>query len=566
MDKQLTLEKYLAKDKIFVISHYQRGYVWGKGDKSDNAVTYMLKSIKDGFDKSESIFLQGITVSEDEINREITLIDGQQRTTFLYLLLCYLESAKKIEIRYEVREESELFLTELKHKTQNEIITNIVRDDNESFQDIFFFKRTLRYIHEKLQQIDKNELIHYLLNNINFLYINIPLEKAIKTFTMMNGSKAKMLDEELIKAELLRQISLPLNKETDSFEESWETNALRSRYAREWDKWLYWWKRGEVRKLFKTEKQLGWLLECFLRSKEMRNGSFENFKTLLKDSQSTKLHFKTLRRLQKSFEDIFNNPKIYNWLGISLIHVSDREEQYRIINYFIKYKQNEQILADFSKWRIVGATHDEIIKDSETSNTSEDSEPDNKTKKAIDALDFISQKRVYESDGDVVARRYLLYLNVLEDNKASNNIGRKFNFSIFDNQSLEHIHPKSKAYHKEGDIYIDGNDNDLGVVEPVGYEWLNQDMCPTNVSEHSIGNLVLLEGKNNSAFGNKSFSEKKSKYFDLGVKFESRELLHTISVFANEKWGIDEIDRNQKNIISGFETIYSIKSTTSTNR
>lgn len=95
------------------------------------------------------------------------------------------------------------------------------------------------YIHQELKSFDAEELQSYVLEQIKFLYIDIPKEKAIKTFTMMNGSKAIMLPEELIKAEMLRQISLIPNDKEKSFAKEWETNALRSRYAREWDKWLY---------------------------------------------------------------------------------------------------------------------------------------------------------------------------------------------------------------------------------------------------------------------------------------------------------------------------------------
>ena len=37
-----------------------------------------------------------------------------------------------------------------------------------------------------------------------FLFVIIPEEQAKIVFTMMNGYKAKMTDEELIKADLLR--------------------------------------------------------------------------------------------------------------------------------------------------------------------------------------------------------------------------------------------------------------------------------------------------------------------------------------------------------------------------
>jgi HEPN domain-containing protein len=88
------------------------------------------------------------------------------------------------------------------------------------------------------------------------LYIDIPEDKATKVFSMMNGSKAEMKSEELIKAELLRLASLN-DSDFDKKEEKeknaieWDNNMLRSRYAREWDKWLQWWNREDVKKLFK---------------------------------------------------------------------------------------------------------------------------------------------------------------------------------------------------------------------------------------------------------------------------------------------------------------------------
>lgn len=78
---------------------------------------------------------------------------------------------------------------------------NLLEDieDNKyvEFQDIYFFKKTLRIISEKIGNFSKEEFLEYLLDNIKFLYIDIPEDKATKVFSMMNGSKAIMKDEEL---------------------------------------------------------------------------------------------------------------------------------------------------------------------------------------------------------------------------------------------------------------------------------------------------------------------------------------------------------------------------------
>lgn len=551
MNNLISLKEYLDKGKTFIIPNYQRGYVWGKNNKSDkNSVEFILETIKNGYSNSLDLFLQGITVSET--TTKIELIDGQQRTIFLYLLLCYLGYNGKINIAYSVRKESESFLTDLWKKDRNTIMTISTKSEEEVYQDIFFFKKTLRHIHKELNDINKETLEQYILNQIRFLYINIPKEKAIKTFTMMNGSKAIMLPEELIKAEMLRKISLNSGNKNEEFTYKWETNAFRSLYAREWDKWLRWWNKNDVQDFFKVKTPMGLLLEYYyIKLRKDKSFSFDHFKTLLSNKKETKLHFKGVRNLQKSFEDIYNNPIIYNLLGVSL--KDSGNDKAKIILFFIENKHNIKELSEFTKWRVVGATFDQI--------RSEDEDLNEKENKAIETLNLLNQKIVYNSGGDAFARKYLLYLNVLEDNKTNNGKGRKFNFRIFDKQSLEHIHPKSRAFHKDGEQYKDGNEIILGTQMPEGDEWLNRDECSENISEHSIGNLVLLDGNDNSVFGNKTFNEKKNIYFDLKTEFKSRELLHTISVFAKEKWGKEEIEENQNKIISQFENDYKVKST-----
>ena len=77
-------------------------------------------------------------------------------------------------------------------------------------------------------------------------------------------------------------------------------------------------------------------------------------------------------------------------------------------------------------------------------------------------------------------------------------------------------------------------------------------------SEHSIGNLVLLYKSDNSEFSNASFEGKKNIYFKLSDNsgFQSRHLLHTVSVFANSKWDGAEIAKHKFDEISRFNNDY----------
>ena len=82
-------------------------------------------------------------------------------------------------------------------------------------------------------------------------------------------------------------------------------------------------------------------------------------------------------------------------------------------------------------------------------------------------------------------------------------------------------------------------------------------------SEHCIGNLVLLYGRDNSKFGAKSFEEKKELYFNPdaekeGLSFKSRSLLHSMYAFAKSTWGVSEIQQQKENFIEDFKKTYKI--------
>ena len=146
----INLQEYIGllhEEGSFVIPDYQRGYIWGqrKKDESIDSVSHLIKTIKDAYVLKKEVFLQGITVHGVANSFDIYLVDGQQRTTFFYLLLKLLGYEEYLNIQYQIRKQSNIFLNELNIDS----IASILRNDNtdeEEFQDIFFFKRTLRIL------------------------------------------------------------------------------------------------------------------------------------------------------------------------------------------------------------------------------------------------------------------------------------------------------------------------------------------------------------------------------------------------------------------------------------
>ena len=393
------------------------------------------------------------------------------------------------------------------------------------------------------------------------MYIDIPEDKATKVFSMMNGSKAKMKSEELIKAELLRLASLN-DSDFDKKEEKeknaieWDNNMLRSRYAREWDKWLQWWNHKEVKKLFKCSNVMGYLVSSYLQTKDKsKELSFDNFKNMFLPKQNpidAKKTFDGLRRLQKRFEDAFNNPKIYNWVG-AILRIGSANE---FIQWFFveDNKPSDNELDRYYKWSFLGLTHKQIV----------ENDTDKFDEKYDELYKKLESNNLYNENSEE-AFRFLLRLNIDEDNKQEEGAGRKFDFSIWDRndakgRSLEHIYPKSKVLHKEDRIIKKGDNKTLDKLPSRADGYIARASCRCfegndriEASEHSIGNLVLLYKDDNSAFNDSSFEEKKSMFFLIPngndkkrkMIFKSRHLLHTIYKFAQSEWKGEQIARNK---------------------
>ncbi len=534
----LSIGEYFSK-KQFVIPNYQRGYKWGV-PKPRCAVNKLMDDLIAAKDENE-YFVQGVTVYEE--NEEVYLIDGQQRTTTFFLLL-YVLGRKDLlfngntsKLKYAVRADSDSYLRNLLNGLGTE------EHDANDPQDIFYFKKAIKTIRTHLEKVNVTEFAKFILNNVKLFYIIINKEQATKTFLMLNGNKAEMKKEELIKSAILSRASRDKengNAKTEDENKTlttkdWEINALRNKYAREWDKWLYWWEKPSVSDYFGTNKStMGLLLEYFhylgCEKKDIKDKKEFNFKNFddvfLYTNQSAKINFKGIRNLQKTFEDIFNSTTLYNLLGLALTS----GDKFNTIRFFINNKNNLEELKRYVKWLLVGCTDNEILKINE----------DKFKEKANEVLGKLQDKFVYqdelgtEGNGKKDAYKQLLRLNVFQLLDS-----HKFDFKLFKEKSLEHICPQnpkeddSETLNSQKDI----NDKSKGI--------------------HSIGNLVLLDGSLNSALSNHGFKEKRGRLFKK-IK-EGKLLLHTFLVFAKTSNLSIKLEENEEKKINALfdNTIWS---------
>jgi hypothetical protein len=521
----MNIKKYFDKG-VFVIPNYQRGYKWGVPNLDDEcAVSILMDSLINAFEcKLPEYYVQGVTAYTNK--NEVVLIDGQQRTTTFYLLLKYLKHDALPQINYDIRIDSDTFL---KNSKINSNVIEYIGDKviDEKSQDIYYFKKAIKTIDSRITTIDKENFKKYVLENVKLFFIEISKEDATKVFSMMNGQKAIMKNDELIKAALLSKSSRMIkDKNLDTtLAEEWEINSLRNKYAREWDKWLYWWNKKSVKEFYNSgNNPMGLLLEYFYYSKidsnSIKKYNYKHFNELFfKENKDAKINYKAIRDLQKTFEDWYNDYNFYNYLG--LIFKSGISKKDAIL-YLLKYNSINEIKR-YSKWALIGATHRQITK-------SDELREDEITKevKCSEIYRNLGAKEVYNHFNNQ-ALLQLLRRNVELDCK----LERKFDFSIYGEKSLEHIYPKSKAYNLK----------------------FEED---SNYSVHSMGNLVLLDRNTNSSFNDALPNEKTLKYFDLENVRWSLKLLHTVSVFTKKEWNEDEIIKNQKTFLEEFRNYYNI--------
>jgi hypothetical protein len=185
--------------------------------------------------------------------------------------------------------------------------------------------------------------------------------------------------------------------------------------------------------------------------------------------------------------------------------------------------------------------------------------------KIQDMLRMLGECRVYKVH-DEHAYRQLFRLNVEAANDRhvkfeffiTDEINKK-NYNFYDGRSLEHIWPKSRVIYTNltgQSCALSENGKEEVIIGSNKPDYLHRNDFNKECSEHCIGNLVFLHKNDNSKFNAKLPEDKKTLYFDLNKELFSRNLLHTMSVFAYSRWDCGTAIKNiQDNRISVLDKI-----------
>ena len=406
--------KELLRRKFFIPS-YQRGYKWTekqvedllndlhefktKLEKKENCDEfYCLQplAVKRKNESSQTLTIDTSRKTEEEAFQAIKeiynsnivweVIDGQQRLTTIYLLLCYLTNKVSYSMSYETRENSSTYLESFSSKQSKD-------DLDDSNVDYFHmnkvFGRIDEWFKEQGDNYNKKEFGDLLLNKTQFIWYETN-EDPIKVFTRLNIGKIGLTNSELIKALILSQSNFDERKQNEIANE-W--NEIEQSLQNE-EFWYFihdkdYNKPTRIDFLFDTlcelyikEKELE-INKIHNKSKESQKAELENYKNRIgKDQYKTFRHFdlifkesddktefekqwKEVRTLFEVLTEWYKDVEYYHYIGYILcfgyVDIMTLHQQW-------KENKDKQMFTKYLKDTIKGILEKNVVKQSNLKN------------------------------------------------------------------------------------------------------------------------------------------------------------------------------------------------------
>lgn len=541
------LAKIFSSDFDYVIPSYQRPYAWTVDESSelfDDLLDFYLHEQEDGY------FLGSIVLIKEESIPYSEVIDGQQRLTTLTILLAAITSQLTGGLRTDfenyIREpgrasqglapKPRLALRERDREFFSNYVQNLKFDELLSIDPLTFSNEAQRniQINSKLLQDrlkkafsgDENLLCKFgafIVQRCFLVAVSTPSQKsAFRVFSVMNSRGLDLLPTDIIKADVIGNIS---KGNQDEYTERWEDmevqagrngfndlfSHIRMIYAREKAKKaiLDEFKRHVVAKFNSSEKLIEEVLEpyteAFMIAKKERYVSTQN-------AHDVNVLLKWLNRIDNS-----------DWLPPAILFLAQKNNEPDYVLWFFEKLERLaaclHICAKNVNQRI--ERYAQVLSDLQEEHSQET------PVKSIELTELEKEKMLEALNGKIyeltARRRNYLILRLdsfLSDGAAT------YDPSVL---TIEHVLPQTVS---SGSAWLK--------------YWPEEDERKAWV--HRIANLVPLTQKRNSQAQNYDFDKKKSAYFS-GKKNVSSYVL-TTQVLNTETWTPQIVQIRQDNLLN----------------
>ncbi|MBA4155554.1 DUF262 domain-containing protein [Flavobacterium sp.] len=542
--------------KEFYVASYQRGYRWGKEE-----VEYLLNDIYD-IASDKKYCIQPLAVIAKG-NKSWELIDGQQRTTTLFLIQTVLKNCFSIQtepfygLNYNTRSSTKDFLNDI--RTDNilkEYLINIKIDDIVKKEvDIALQEKWEEFIKSNA---DKDNVDNYHLFNAYFIILiwllpkssdqryafykklteqtyviwhPITIEKeGIQTvedfFINMNAGKIKLTSAELIKALFIIDI--------EKSDDPWDVRDFKKKkLANEWDSienelhnnTFWYFINNTTEQDYPT--RIGKLFDIDCKKTKDASELFSYYQyNKGKDKGGENLDWKKIKQIYQRLKEWYDDVENYHLIGFII------NAKFMTLEDIIAKTENKTKLKikDFFIQTIKDKFAQEITQDNQ--------------RFQLYALNNLR----YDTSYNQCKNTLLLYNIKLIERTFPN---QRFPFDLYQDPetqwSIEHIHPQNpqllkskedaeewlKDYaerYKEEDKESENNTK-IAVLLQKLYDLKDSTLTIELSNEikdfsntvndalglHFIGNQALLDKITNSTIGNKSFLKKRSLILDAST-------------------------------------------------
>lgn len=555
----LSIEEINTHNELncFYVASYQRGYRWG-----DEEVEYLLNDIND-IDTDKKYCIQPLTIQKKD-GTTWELIDGQQRTTTIFLILtvfknCFSLQSNYYRLDYNTRSSTKQFLFDIREK---DILNKYLQYDfelawkkyvnenseNDNIDNYHIFK--VYFIIHRWLFIKTSEERESFINKLKFqtyviwhpIIIKDESTQTVEDFFInMNAGKIKLTSAELIKALFIINI--------EKSDDPWDVRDFKKKkLASEWDTiendlhnntfWFF---------INNNEKQeyptrIGKLFDIHCEKLSKDKTGVELFSYYQYNKGKSKggenLDWEKIKQIYQRLKEWYEDIEIYHLVGFII------NANFMTLDNIIKDTENKTKLEikDFLK---------NTIKDKFAASKNLEN---NNCKYSLDNLRYNSS---YNECSNV-----LLLYNIKLIEKTFPN--QRFPFDLFQNEetkwSIEHIHPQNprkikdkeealewlndfKERLKEESLESDKIANLENLFKEVENSTSLTNEIATRIKEfsdsvdeslglHQIDNLALLDKYTNSKIGNKSFLKKRNIILNESEK--SYIPLGTINVFLKK--------------------------------